>query len=335
MFTRQRARLTHDRESQRYRPWRQAVASISMLTLSSILLLMLFASCGSTAGPYAYVWTDRDTLNTLTWNDQNGSLSGQYTSISYAHTSFPAETQPDMFGAAYTGTLSNGMVSIMIGSGPLSETMTGTLSANGATMILTGVSPANGQTNQQTWGAVTTDQQSQLLAAFTAYQQVQGWLDVVSRDTQQRMWTDPNTFYLNQVQQSVSGQQAELIAIKTAQNEPARCQLVARFQPIVSSAFTLPVTAAQDGTLHDYAMLAQAWNRAQRVMIPQIAGLALPWVIAPPVYRHATTRITALAARLQAAYRQDAAMMQQLRQQDQQVAQQMTILGKGCPPMPA
>lgn len=241
-----------------------------------------------------------------------------------------------MFGAAYTGTLSNGMVSIMIGRGPLSETMTGIQSADGAALILTGVSPANGQVNHQTWGAVTTDQQPQLLAAFTAYQQVQGWLGVVSRDAlQQRTWKDPNTFYLNQVRQSVSGQQAELVAIKAAQNEPARCQLVARFQPIASSAFTLPVTAAQDGTLHDYAILAQAWNRAQRVTVPQIAGLALSWVITPPVYRHATTRITALAARLQTAYRQDAATMQQLRQQDQQVAQQVTILGKGCPPMPA
>lgn len=335
MFTRQRARLTHDRESQRYRPRRQAVASISMLTLSSILLLMLFASCGTTTGPSAYVWTDRDTLNTLTWNDQNGSLSGQYTSVSYAHTSFPAETQPDMFGAAYTGALSNGMVSIIIGSEPRSENVTGAQSSGGATLALAFPDPSTGETLHQTWVAITASQQAQLFAAFTAYQQVQGWLGVVSRDTQQRVWTDPNTFYLDQVWQSVSGQQAELTAIKAAQNEPARCQLVARFQPIASSAFTLPITSAQDGTLHDYAMLAQAWNRAQRVTVPQIAGLALLWVIAPPVYRHATTRITALAARLQSAYRQDAATMRNLQHQDQQIAQQVTVLGKGCPPMPA
>lgn len=332
---RQRARLICGRESHRYRPWTQVAVSISMLT-SGVILLLLFASCGTTAGPSAYVWTDRDTLNTLTWNDQSGSLSGQYTSISYAHTSFPAETQPDIFGTAYTGTLSNGMVSIMIGSGPLSETMTGTLSADGATLILMGVSPANGQTNHQTWVAITTDQQSQLLAAFTAYQQVQGWLGVVSRDAlQQRAWTDPNAFYLDQVWQSVSGQQAEFAAIEAAQNEPARCQLVARFQPFASSAFALPVPAAQDETLHDDTLLYQAWKVAQQVTIPQIAGLTLPWVIAPPIYQRATARVSAFAARLQAAYRQDAATMERLQHQDQQIAQQVTVLGKGCPPMPA
>src|SRR5579872_5465395 len=113
-----------DRESHRNQIWTQVVASIHMLTLS-VILLLLFTSCGTTTGPSAYVWTDRDTLNTLTWNDQNGSLSGQYTSVSSAHTSFSSMTQPDVFSAAYIGTLSRETVSLMIGSGPLSENVTG------------------------------------------------------------------------------------------------------------------------------------------------------------------------------------------------------------------
>jgi hypothetical protein len=335
MSTRQRAEPMPGRRFSCSQTWTQVIASIALLT-PGILLLLLFASCGTTMGPSTYAWTDKDTLNTLTWNDQNGSLSGQYTSVSYAHTAFPSETQPDVFSAAYAGTLSNSAVSIRIDSGPLTEDVTGSLTKGGTTLALTFLDPSTGEVRHQTWVAVTAGQQAQLLAAFTAYQQVQGWLDVASQDAEkQPAWTDPNTSYLTQIQQSVSGQQAELAAIKAAQADTERCQLVARFQPIASSAFALPVPAAQDETLHDDARLSQAWHAAQRATIPQIAGLTLLWVIVPSVYQHNTAGIANLAARLQAAYRRDAATMQQLQHQDQQIAQQVTILGKGCPPMPA
>jgi hypothetical protein len=336
MSLRHRAEPMQGRRFSCSQTWTQVVASIAFLTTSILLLLLLFASCGTTPGPSAYVWTDKDTLNTLTWNDQNGSLSGQYTSVSYAHTAFPSETQPGVFGAAYTGALDNSAFSIRIGSGPLAEDVTGSLSNGGTTLALTFLDPSAGETRHQTWVAVTADQQAQLLAAFTAYQRVQGWLGVASQDAEkQSAWTDPNTSYLTQVQQSVSGQQAELAAIKAAQADTKRCQLVARFQPIASSAFALPVPVAQDGTLHDDAQLFLTWHTAQRVTIPQIAGLTLPWVIVPSVYQHDTAGIANLAARLQAAYRRDAATMQRFQQQDQQIAQQVTILSKGCPPMPA
>ena len=335
MFTRQRARPMRDREPHRYQTWTQVVVSIHILTLG-VILLLLFTSCGTTTGPSAYIWTDGDTLNTLTWNDQNGNLSGQYTSISYAQVNFPAVTQPDVSSAAYTGTQSHEMVSLTIGSGPLSENMTGAQSSNGVTLALTFVDPSTGEMRHQTWVAVTASQQAQLLAAFTAYQRVQGWLGVVARDArQQSAWSDPNTFYLAQVRQSVTGQQAELATIQQAQSATTRCQRVARFQPIASSAFTLPVTAAQDGTLHDSTVLSQAWKMARQVVIPRIAGLALPWTIAAPVYQRDTAKATALTARLNAVYQQDAATMRRLQQHDQQIAQQVTMVSKGCPPTPA
>ena len=324
------------REPHRYQTEAWIVGRVHILILGVILLLLLFTSCGTTTGPSAYLWTDRDTLNTLTWNNQNGSLSGQYTSISYAQVNFPATTQPDVFSTSYSGTLSHETISLTIGSGPLSENVTGTQSSNGATLALAFINPSTGETRHQTWIAVTASQQAQLLSAFTAFQRVQGWLSVVSQDArQQSAWSDPNTFYLEQVRQSVNGQQAELVAIQQAQDKTSRCQLVARFQPIASSAFTLPVTAAQDRTLHDDTMLSQAWNTARRVAIPWIAGLALPWVIAASTYQRDTAKASILAARMNTAYRQDAATMRRLQQHDQQIAQRVTMLSKGCPPMPA
>lgn len=296
------------------------------------LLVALLAGCASEQAPSAYVWTDAEHLVTLTWQDQNNSLSGEYTSISYASVAFPTDTAPDVVTVAYSGTESGNAVTLDIGG----EHVTGTLAPDSSQLSVAFALPATGQAVHQTWVAVTAEEQAQLVAAFSAYEQVQGWLDVAERDAVgANAWNDPKTASLAQVRQSVSEQQAELTAIQNTQQTTMRCHLVARFAPIASSAFALPITAAQDGTLHDAAMLVQAWQSAQRQRVPHVAGLALPWIISPPVEEHESVQFAVFANRLQTAYRQNEAAMQRLRRQDEQIAQQVTILGQNCPPSPA
>lgn len=306
---------------------------LSLLPVATSLTIILLAGCGQATPTDAYLWTDAQHLVTLTWDDQNGTLSGQYTSISYTNVTFPTATSPDIVTIAYTGIQVGNVVTLDIGS---SEQVKGSVSAENRTLAVAFVDPASGQILHQTWVAVTAGEQLQLVVAFSAYKQVQGWLDVAERDaTGTNAWSDPNSAYLAQMRWSVSEQQEELAAIQKAPQITTRCRLVARFAPIASSAFMLPVTAPQNGALHDAAMLIQVWQRAQRLHVPQITGLALPWVIAPPVYQHESERFAAFVARVQTAYRQDEATIQRLYQQDEQVAQQVTILGQGCPPSPA
>lgn len=309
--------------------WKQAKWRRSIwLLLAPCLLAALLAGCASKQMPSAYVWTDAEHLVTLTWQNQNDSLSGEYTSISYASVAFPTDTAPDVVTEAYTSTELGNAVTLGIGG----EHVTGTLAPDLSQLSIAFVDPASGQTVHQIWVAVTAEEQSQLVAAFSAYEQVQGWLDVAERDAAgANAWNDPTTASLAQVRQSVSEQQAELTAIQNTQKITTRCQLVSRFAPIGSSAFALPVTAAQDGTLHDAAMLVQAWQRSQRLRVPHIADLTLPWIIVPPV----SEQFAVFVNRLQIAYRQDEATMQRLRQQDEQIAPQVTILGQNCPPSPA
>jgi len=300
--------------------------------LATMAVLLGFVGCASPKEPSAYVWTDAKHLVTLTWNEQNENLSGDSTSISYSSVAFPSSTQPDVVMVAFSGSELGNSVTLDIGG----EHVTGTLAPDAGQLSVAFALSASGQIVHQTWVAVAAEELTQLVAAFSAYNLVQGWLDGAKREaTESRMWSDPNTEYLAQVQQSESLQQRELAAIATAPDETTRCWGVARFQPLAASAFTLPETVAQDGTLHDVAMLDRAWQRAQRVVIPHITGLTLPWVIAPSVYQHENEPVAALVAHIQASYRQDGATMQRLQMQDQHIAQQVTVLGRGCPPMPA
>lgn len=308
--------------------WRHSI----WLLLAPCLLVALLAGCANKQMPSYYVWTDAEHLVTLTWQNPNDSLSGEYISISYASVSFPTVTAPDVVTVAYTGSESGNTVTLDIGG----EHIIGALDPDASQLSVAFVDPASGQAVHQTWVAVTAEEQAQLVAAFSAYEQVRGWLGVAERDAAgENAWNAPNTASLAQMRQSMSEQQAELTAMQNTLQITMRCHLIARFAPIASSAFTLPATAAQDGTLHNAAMLIQAWKSAQRQRVPHVAGLALPWIISPPIEEHESEQFAAFANRLQIAYRQDKATMQRLRQQDEQIAQQVTILGQDCPPIPA
>ncbi len=313
--------------------WLQAALCLHVLTL--LALLALLSACGGAAPPWGYVWTDAQHFETLSWHEQNGQLSGQYSGLSYAQVSLPSATQPASYGAAYQGTLNGQTVTITIGSGLLSQHLSGTLSGDEHMLTLTVLDPSSGQTVQQRWVAVTAVQQGQLVAAFNAYEQARAWLAVVQQERQrERDWHDPNAVALATTQQAVRTQQAQVEQIQQAAPQ-TRCALVAAYMPLDASWFTLPDPSSSDGLLSALAHFQQAWQRAERGPVPHIAGLVLPWLLSAADERRAIAPASTLAAQLQASYQADEQAMQQAQQQSRQLDAQVTHLAQGCPPTPA
>ena len=313
------------------------VLCLSSLTLALLLCLLMLASCSNIAQPSGYVWTDQDDLISLTWNDQNGQLSGAWTSVSYAATSFPVSTHPAITTVGYTGTVtSSGVVTLTLNEGPFTEAVTGDVSSNEQTLRLTQIYPSTGQREQHAWIAVTADQQVALLAAFNANEVVHGMLSVVQQDSShEQAWSDPNASDVTQAQQAVAAQAEELAAIQQVRDETARCQDIAQFAPLPASTFMLLFAQSQNGLVRDFTTLTHAWDTAQHTPAPQIASLNLSWLLSAQIYQRQSQSAGHLVARITTTYAQDEQAMQQLEQQDRAITQRLALLGKRCPPTPA
>jgi hypothetical protein len=310
--------------------WFSAACGLHVLTVLALLTLIL------SSPPWGYVWTDATHLETLSWNEDNNQLSGQYSGISYAQVTLPSPLQPASYGAAYTGTLNGSTVTLTIGSGSLSEHLTGTQSGDDRTLILTFLDSTSTKPVQQRWVAVTQTQQGQLVAAFNAYQQARGWLALVQQGRQrERDWHDPNASFLATTQSALQNQQAHVEQMQQAQDMPTRCTLVAAYRPLDSSWFTLPFPASSDGLLSALARFQQAWQRAERSPVPHLAGLILPWLLSAADERRAIAPASTLALHIQKSYQADEQIMRQDQQQSKHLDEQVTTLSQGCPPTPA
>lgn len=306
------------------------------LTLASVLLLLILTSCSSAAQPSGYVWADQDTLVSLTWNDQGAHLSGTYTRVSYDQTLFPTSMQPVVATSGYTGRLADGSVTLHIGTGTVAEDITGWQSKNWQSLSLTIIRPSTDQRIAETWIALTTDQQTTLLASFNASEVVRGMFSVVQKDASfEQGWSDPNAGDVTQARQAVAVQAAELAAIQQASDESIRCRDIGQFAPLLASTFTLLFLPSQNGLVRDFTTLTHAWNTVQRTPVPQIAGLSLSWLVTAQPYQHQSQGASHLVARITTAYTQDEQTMRQLEQQERVITQQVAQLGKACPPTPA
>src|SRR5579875_680282 len=312
---------------------RFSAACLHVLTLTALLALL--SACGGAAHLWGYVWTDATHLETLSWNQDNSQLSGQYTGLSYAQISLPSTTQPASYGAAYQGTINGQTVTLTIGTGLLSQHLSGTLSGDENMLTLSFLDPSSGKTVQQRWVAVTQTQQGQLVAAFNAYEQARAWLTWVQQERQrERDWHDPNAAALATTQQAVRTQQAQVEQMQQAAPQ-TRCALVAAYLPLDASWFTLPFPASSDGLLSALAHFQQAWQRAESRPVPHLTGLALPWWLSAQDERRAIAPATALATHIQTVDAADAQTMQHEQQQSRQLDEQVTILSQGCPPLPS
>ena len=323
-------RLSSDRQY-------SSVLRLHSLMLALLLFVLILESCSSAAQPTGYVWTDQDDLVSLSWNNQNGQLSGARTSVSYAATPFPASTRPAVTAVEYTGTVTaNGVVTLTLHEGSLVKAITGSVSSNGQMLQLTEIDPATGQHEWRAWIAVTTDQETALLAAFNAYEVVHGMLSVVQQDTShEQAWSDPNASDVTQARQAVTAQAQELTAIQQVRDETARCKDIAQFEPLPASTFTLLFAPSQNGLVRDFATLTHAWDMAQHIPVPQITGLDLPWLLSAQTYQRQSQSASHLIVRITTTYAQDEQAMQHLEQQERVMMQQVALLGKRCPPTPA
>lgn len=317
--------LPHHRRAQSALP--------ATLALVCFAVALLVAACGDAPPPATYVWTDALHLDTLSWQQQNGMLSGQDTTRTVDAAAFPASTQPNVATAALSGTLSGSAVTLTISGMPQ---VSGTLAAGGSALTLAVSDAASGQVIHQTWVAVTPGQVDALAQAFTAYVTARGWLGMVQQETRaESPWSDPNATALATTQAQLAQRQAQLAAIQQAKDTATRCTLAARSIPLAASWFALPFTTQNSRMFADLARFRPAWQAAQRSAVPRVAGLRLPWLLTAQAEQAALAPAEALATRMQAAYAADAQAMQGEALQSRQMNRQVTALSSGCPPMPA
>jgi hypothetical protein len=313
-----------------------ALIGLYAMTLGVVLALIL-PSCGMTPPPSGYVWMDKADLVYLTWNNQHGNLSGTVTSVSYTTPAFTASPTSDVSSFGYHGTLSSTSVLLHL-STLFDPTISGTLSGNGQTLTLGVPDATSGQMRQETWVAVTPQQETALLAAFNANEVARGMLPVVEQDAggEPSPWTDQNAGGIAEVQSQVQNDQAMLTAIQQAHDETTQCQDVHAFQDsnLLTSASFAFVYATGDAPLMTHlAVLEQAWKQVQAHPVPQIASLPkaqLAWVVTPAQYQAGTQRAVQLAAQIDHSKQQDTAQLHALWQQYQAILHTEQAIATSC-----
>jgi hypothetical protein len=313
-----------------------ALIGLYAMTLGVVLALIL-PSCGMTPPPSGYVWMDKADLVYLTWNNQHGNLSGTVTSVSYTTPAFTASPTSDVSSFGYHGTLSSTSVLLHL-STLFDPTISGTLSGNGQTLTLGVPDATSGQMRQETWVAVTPQQETALLAAFNANEVARGMLPVVEQDAggEPSPWTVQNAGGIAEVQSQVQNDQAMLTAIQQAHDETTQCQDVHAFQDsnlLTSASFAFAYAIGDAPLMTHLASLEQAWKQVQAHPIPQIAGLpkaSLAWVLTPAQYQTGTQRAVQLAAQITRSKAQDTQQLHALRQQYQAILHTEQAIAASC-----
>jgi hypothetical protein len=266
-------------------------------------------------------------------------VPGQLTDVSYAPTAFPAATQPDATTQGYIGHLTaDGTLTLQTGVDLFEGTLIGKQSADQQMLTLHSTNLTTGQSEPQTWVAVTSSQETALLAAFHAYEVVQGLLPVVQQDVHQQASppADLNAPLVEQARQAVQREQVQITTIQHAPNEATQCQEAADFIPLDTSAFTLPIEPQHLALVRDLTTLDHAWNTAHSLPIPTIVPLSappsrLPWYLSSQTFASQTLIATRDVAILQQDYDQDEDTMRQLQQQDQAIQHTVQAISASCP----
>ena len=307
-----------------------------------LFIFWLMASCGVPTAPpppWGYLWTDHETLVYLTWHRDQSVISGQLTDVSYVSTAFAASVQPNVTTQGYTGHLTtDGTLTLQTGVGLFGGTIIGKQSADQQMLTLHSTNVTTGQSEPQTWVAVTPSQEAALLATFNAYEVVQGILPVVQQDVHQQASppADLNAPSVEQARQAVQREQTHLTTIQHAPDETTQCQEAANFIPLDTSTFTLPVAPQHLALVRDLTALDRAWKTAQPLAIPTIATLSvpvsrLPWYLSTQTYTSQTITATRDVAMLQQDYQQDEDTMHRLQQQDQAIQRTVQVISASCP----
>jgi hypothetical protein len=317
--------------------WFPTMIGLHSMILGPILLVGL-AACGTAASPSGYVWTNATDLMYLSWNKQNGQLSGTSTSISYASTPFASATTPAIFTAGYRGTQDGTTVHLTLHT-LFAPALTGTQSSEGQTLTFNVPDPATGQMHPTTWVAVSAEQEQALVAAFEANEVVRGMLPIVQQDVRSEPtpWMDQNRRYIAQIHSEVQADQQMLTTNQQAHDETVQCQDVQRFQyanMLTSTVFVFAFVPADAALMRHLATLKQAWKQAKQSPIPQIAGLPasqLSWVVTPAQYQAGTRTAMHIAAQIARSKRADTAQLQALLRQYQRIMQTEQAIAKSCP----
>jgi hypothetical protein len=252
--------------------------SVFIVFIMSCCLLAVASCAVSQAAPQSFIWSGRDGVAFLTWTNASGQLSGTYTLVtSQGMQTSDAFTdqQPDA---------SN--VTLQF---PTGLTMNGALS--GVTLHTSDI------TGTQIWYAGTSQQYSQVQAAYQASLQERSDLETLQAvEARPPNNSDPSYYQsaLQQAQNRVNAEQNALTFIQQQSDPLTRCSALQEFSldfPPASQDSELQLPFSQPGDKGPQAVvdrsdlaraimtLANDARQEASLPLPTIQGLSFPWKV--------------------------------------------------------
>ena len=298
-----------------------------------VLVLLLFADCGGgqSAGPSrGFLYTDPQTLELITWQQDSASLHGQWTVL---QATGPL-SDPGAATNGFTGQLKQQQVTITIGV----QTWNGTL--NGSTLrlpITTGV----GQLSEATWYAGSQADYNELAAAFIAYHQLRAaQLRLASTVQSPPVDSDPASYdrSVQTARQYVANLQTQESMIAASADPCSSTGIFDELYPPDPSLFRLtPYATAEIALTHtelasQVNAVREGWQSARGLPLPAVPGLSLPWAVSAQAEQRALAPGQALYNDLLATLRRDYLQMSGLQQQSLRIGQEVAQVKQahGC-----
>jgi hypothetical protein len=248
-----------------------SVKKLPSLLLLSLLLLFLLAACGEP--PNSFVKSTNNELAYLSWNDNNGQLSGAL--IDNRQDALNGTSTENL---PITGTLQNNHVTIS--AGPL-PALTGDIDSNNHLQAAS--ADSSGHSQQVTWYVVNQQDYNSLVTVFNAHMKLANLMQKVNQallPPPQRELDSSSAAADSQVQADQSNIKNNDSLIQNL-SRPYGCFGASAGLPQPSDNFQLADNAKNltFATLNnDLQSVQQQWNTVKNMSIPSI-NIPMPWRI--------------------------------------------------------
>lgn len=307
-------------------------AATNALLLLVVLWLVLGACGMGSPAPQGYVLSQASSLEYLSWAQagSGSTITGRWSQVTQESSS----RDPVSENLGIVGTLSNQQVSLTIGG----TTLTGTLQGKTLQVSVTLVS---GQLGTQSWSGASQADYNTLVTAFTANTHLSFALANLAFTVAHPPIDSDAQSYDNAVQTARElnqNLQTQEVLIRASNNPCASTGIFDQLYPPGDALYRLtpyatPEQAISHTTLAEQLAQVRAdWHSAQAITLPSVPGLPLPWVIASGTEGRGEQQGSSLYASLLAILRNDYTKMSALKQQAQQIGQQVTKIKRahGC-----
>lgn len=276
-----------------------SVKKLPSLLLLSLLLLFLLAACGEP--PNSFVKSTNNELAFLSWNDNNGQLSG--TLIDNKQDSLKGTSTENL---PITGTLQNNHVTISAGSFPV---LTGDIDSNNHLQAAS--ADSSGHSQQVTWYVVNQQDYNSLVTVFNADMKLANLIQELNQEIQPNSTGRASDSFPEAADSQVQVDQS-IIDSNDSLIRGGGC--FALFSP-PSDNFQLTDNAKNPTfaeTNTHLQSIQQQWNTVKNMSIPSI-NIPMPWRITQQQIDKLVSQVSTLKQQTAAKIKADQQQLDQLK----------------------